>query len=224
MRSDSVLKPASRPRPHWHSVAHRFPADRDCLTSFLAYESAELLAGVKPGSLINLVNRPHHCGRNFYQLWQECGVEVLAQSGLVGRVLVDRGASLLLLIYTPQLLEALLEKPSTRAMLRRAGYHRLDEMAVILDQLQERCQQGEGFPHEIGIFLGYPLKDVAAFLGWVTIPLTVQGPWKIYGAPESSLDLAAAHQRCRERMVRKLARCCRPEECLSSPRKTFAFN
>ena len=211
-------------QPHWHTVARRFPEARDCLTSFLAYETAEILAGAKPANLINLIDRPHHCGRNFYRLWKAYGPALLGQSGLVGRVLVDRGASLLLLVYKPRLLSELLAKPAVAAMLRRAGYAGSEEIAPVLEQLGERCQGGEGFPHEIGIFLGYPLKDVAAFLGWVALPFTVQGPWKIYGQPEKSLDLAATHRRCRERMVRKLARCGRPEECLSQTRQRFASN
>ena len=211
-------------QPHWHTVARRFPEARDCLTSFLAYETAEILAGAKPANLINLIDRPHHCGRNFYRLWQECGKEILTQSGLVGRVLVDRGDSLLLLVYEPQLLTALLAKPAVAAMLRRAGYAEGGGIAPVLEQLGARCRAGEGFPHEIGIFLGYPLKDVAAFLGWVALPFTVQGPWKIYGQPEKSLDLAACHRRCRERMLRKLAHCGRPEECLAVPRQRFACN
>jgi len=211
-------------QPHWHSVSRRFPEARDCLASFLAYESAEVLAGTKPANLINLVDRDHHCGRNLYRLWKESGRALLGQSGLVCRELIDRGDSLLLLVYAPPLLDALLQRPTTRAMLHRAGYAQAEDTAAVLAELQERCRVGEGFPHEIGIFLGYPLKDVAAFLGWVAIPFTVQGPWKIYGQPEMSLDLAATHKRCRERMVRKLARCCRPEECLCSPRKRFAIN
>lgn len=211
-------------QPHWHTVTRRFPAARDCLASFLAYESAEILAGAKPASLINLVDRPHHCGRNFYRLWKEYGPALFEKSGLVGRELVDRGDSLLLLVYAPALLDALLLRPATRAMLHRAGYAQAGETTAMLAELQERCRAGEGFPHEIGIFLGYPLKDVAAFLGWVALPFTVQGPWKIYGQPEKSLDLAATHQRCREGMVRKLARCRRPEECLAVPRKCVTSN
>lgn len=201
-------------QPHWHTVIRRFPAARDCLASFLAYEAAEILAGAKPANLINLVDRPHHCGRNFYRLWKECGPALLEQSGLVGRELIDRGDSLLLFVYAPQLLDTQLRRPATRAMLHRAGYAPAAETAAVLAELQERCQVGEGFPHEIGIFLGYPLKDVAAFLGWVAIPFTVQGPWKIYGQPEMSLDLAATHRRCRCQMVQRLARCTTPVECL----------
>lgn len=224
MRSDSLRQVANRPRPHLHAVLRRFPAARDCLASFLAYESAEILAGAKPASLINLVDRPHHCGRNFYRLWKECGAALLEKSGLVGRELVDRGDSLLLLVYAPDLLEALLLRPATLAMLHRAGYAQTEGLPAVLAELQGRCRAGEGFPHEIGIFLGYPLKDVAAFLGWAAIPFTVQGPWKIYGQPEKSLDLAATHQLCRDGMLRHLQSCGRPEECLTLSRKRFAIN
>jgi len=214
MRHASPRQPADRPQPHWPAIARRFPAARDCLASFLAYETAEVLAGVKPANLINLVDRPHTCGRNFYRLWQECGRELLARGGLVGRELVDRGTSVLLLVYAAPLLNDLLAQPSVRAMLRRAGYRHLEEPAAVLDQLQERCRRGDGFPHEIGIFLGYPLKDVAAFLGWVALPFTAQGAWKIFGQPEQSLRLAATHRRCRDRMVHRLATCSTPFECL----------
>ncbi|WP_255396957.1 DUF3793 family protein [Geobacter sp. DSM 9736] len=42
---------------------------------------------------------------------------------------------------------------------------------------------GKSFPHEIGIFLGYSLKDVIGFMGWAPLPFTCQGPWKIFGDP-----------------------------------------
>jgi hypothetical protein len=200
--------------PRWLSLADRFPEARDCLASFLAYECAEVLAGSKPSNLINLVDRPHPCGRNFYRLWREYGAGLLARSGLTSRVLVDRGDSLLLLVYTPSQLEALLAKPAVKAMLRRAGYGRREEPAAILDQLAARCRQTRDFPHEIGIILGYPLKDVAAFMGWIKLPFAAQGAWKIYGQAEESLRLAACHRRCRNRMAKRLETCSTPVDCL----------
>lgn len=216
MRSDLPRPDSRRSQPHWPSLMRRFASGRECLASFLAYESAEILDGTKPANLINLVDRPHPCGRNFYRLWLECGPEILSRSGLVGRVLVDRGNSLLLLVYAPALLDSLLAQPAARAMLRRAGYPSPEAPAAVLAQLEERCRQGHDFPHEIGIFLGYPLKDVAAFLGWVALPFAAQGPWKIYGQSERSLQLAATHRRCRDRMLCRLAACATPLECLQA--------
>lgn len=41
---------------------------------------------------------------------------------------------------------------------------------------------GEGtIPHEIGVFLGYPLKDVLGFLGYPSLKLTKINGWRVYG-------------------------------------------
>lgn len=200
--------------PTWHEVVGRFPDEQDCLASFLAYETAEILAGEKPANLINLVDREHHCGRNFYRLWKRYGTALLARSGLACRELIDRGDSLLLLIHAPLQLQRLLAQENVTVLLRRAGYPAPGSSTAILAELEERIRQRQGFPHEIGIFLGYPLKDVVAFMGWIPLPFTCQGPWKIYGSPEQSLALAECHRSCRNRMVRQLARCTTPVECL----------
>jgi hypothetical protein len=73
---------------------------------------------------------------------------------------------------------------------------------------------GRAFPHEIGVFLGYPLKDVAAFMGWVRIPFACQGPWKIYGDPRESLRLAETFRCCRRSMAQRLTCCASPLDCL----------
>jgi len=39
----------------------------------------------------------------------------------------------------------------------------------------------ECIPHEIGIFLGYPLKDVIGFMGHPSLKLTKINGWNVYG-------------------------------------------
>jgi hypothetical protein len=201
-------------RPLWQELARRFPDPRDCLSAFIALETAELQAGVKPASLINVVNRPRSCGRNLYTLWREHGPALLRDSPLRVRELCDRGDALLLLFYREEHLEALLRQGGSRALLRRAGYAEPLTAVSALEQLAARLRDG-GFPHEIGIFLGYPLKDVAAFMGWARLPFTCQGPWRIYGRAEESLRLAEQFRRCRHQMARQLACCSSPADCLA---------
>ena len=52
----------------------------------------------------------------------------------------------------------------------------------------------ESFPHEIGFFLGYPVKDVLGFMGILNIPLTFNGPWKVYGEKQASLQVVKSHR------------------------------
>jgi hypothetical protein len=41
-------------------------------------------------------------------------------------------------------------------------------------------------PDEIGIFLGYPLKDVMGFIGHASLKLTKVNGWRVYGDPRIS--------------------------------------
>lgn len=189
--------------PTWHQLSRRFAGERDCLAAFLAMETAEVLAGVKPANLINLADRPQSCGRNLFRLWQRHGHSLLAASGLNWRELPGRRGGVLLLIYHTKTLTELLARPATQAVLTRVGYANPANPAAALEQLSQRLRQ-QAFPHEIGVFLGYPLKDVAAFLGWVKLPYTCQALWRIYGKPEASLALAEVFRQSRCRMAQRL--------------------
>jgi hypothetical protein len=172
-------------------------------------ESAEILEGLKPANLVNITNREQPCGRNLYQLWLKWGDNLLAPSGLKVRVLRLSTDSLLLFVYHEKTLTSLVAERRVATMLKKAGYPCPENLEVTLEELEKRIGEGS-FPHEVGIFLGYPLKDVAAFMGWAAIPFTCQGPWKIYGDPRLSLQLAERHRDCRRRMAWQMASCDNP--------------
>lgn len=202
-------------RPGWQVLSAQFPDDRECLASFLVLEVAEVLQGAKPANLVSIANRSRTCGRNPYLLWKEHGAALIAESGLAVRELVDRGSSILLLLYRPEALDELLAKKSVAVILGKVGYPDCSDREAVLQELTCRVA-GEGFPHEIGVFLGYPLKDVVGFLGWARLNFTCQGPWKIFGEPSQSLSLARVHRECRCLMSQRLAAGCSPLECLRS--------
>jgi hypothetical protein len=165
----------ARPRPMWQELSRQFPDDRDCLACYLALETAEVLEGVKPANLVNVVNKPRSCGRNIYVLWKNQGSALLQHSGLEAIEFVDRGDSVLLFLYRRSELMALLARRSVAIILRKAGYTDPANLEKTLVQLQARFSKGD-FPHEIGVFLGYPLKDVIGFMGWAQLPFSSQGP------------------------------------------------
>lgn len=219
IKADTRVIAGNRPRafedarPGWQELSGNFPDDRDCLASFLVLEVAEVLQGVKPANLVSIANRRRSCGRNLYRLWKEHGIALLSESGLAVRQLADRGNSVLLLLYRPEALAALLSLRSVSVILGKAGYPQTLDQEAVLGELEKRVA-GEGFPHEIGVFLGYPLKDVVGFMGWAPLSFTCQGPWKIFGDPRASLDLARTHRQCRSSMSRQLASGCDPYVCL----------
>ncbi len=201
-------------RPVWQHLSMKFPDGRDCLAAFLALETAEVLWGSKPGNLISIVNRQRPCGRNLYALWDSYGIGLMEEFGLKFRELADNAGHRLLLIYHEESMDALLAQKKVAAVLARAGYRAPSDRKLTLDALQEKMTAG-GFPHEIGVFLGYPLKDVVGFMGWVQLPFSCQGPWKIFGRPDESLQLAELHRVCRCRMAELLSCGAPPLNCVS---------
>lgn len=208
-----LTSPSQKRRDTWADISHRFTDDRDCLASFLALHAAEVLAGEKPGNLFNIVNRPRACGKNLYRAWKEHGLSLIEQAGLTSLILRDDNESLLLYVYDVTRLNAVLAHPGALALLRRSGYQTPPTGEEVLSELQRRIS-GPIFPHEIGIFLGYPLKDVAAFIGYARLPFACQAAWRIYGNPTQSLELAERFVTSRRNMATRLKVCKDPLECL----------
>lgn len=195
-----------KPSVRTSHILERFDNPLDCLTAHLMLECAEVLAGAKPANLISLVNRTRSCGRNIYHLWQRHHEELATRlDGLNFIVLQSRERALLLLCYNQTHLEGHLSHAGIRALLQKAGYEAGASGELLLKELCRRIGESDSFPHEIGLFIGYPAKDVAAFMGLVKLPFTCQGPWKIFGNPERSLGLAEQHRCCRQRMGELLA-------------------
>jgi hypothetical protein len=209
-------------RTTWRDIADLFCDPRECLASYLALEAAEVLAGVKPANLISIPDQVSPCGQNPCQLWREYGQEIIGTTTLEVHELAVRDNSVLILLYRPEALNNLLESASVRAILRRAGYTDDVDLDSMIDRLAHRINSGT-FPHEIGIFLGYPLKDVAGFMGLAKIPFACQGPWKIYGDPSVSLKIAETYRWCRRRMAEGLVTCASPFECLDSHSREHFF-
>ncbi len=95
-------------------------------------------------------------------------------------------------IYNHDLLARRLADPSTAAFLRQFGYggmgpeEALDRLST---RLHSECQlvgtasakrRRLAFPHEIGVFLGYPQPDVESFIERDGCDCLLIGSWKVY--------------------------------------------
>lgn len=99
-------------------------------------------------------------------------------------------------------LEAYLFLPEVRAFLKKFGYT-YSSAGEALEQLEGRMN-GE-FPHEIGVFLGYPLADVCGFLhdpnGCVLC-----GCWKVYANADEAAKTFERFRRCSACICRHMQR------------------
>ena len=56
----------------------------------------------------------------------------------------------------------------------------------------------EGFPHEIGLFLGYPPSDVECFMKDPYKGVKCCGCWKAYSEPEKAVKIFRKYKQCTE--------------------------
>lgn len=160
----------------------------------LIEHGALTLAGLKPASLFRFHSRDREV---FIAHFLACRDE-LARCGL--RLIILKGCkrsdSYLVCLYRERELAALLSQPEYRCFLLTMGYQPWDGVRGCLRQLATRlCLEAE-FPHEVGLFLGYPLEDVAGFIAHGGKYYTYCGCWKCYGDPEEARRRFARYRRC----------------------------
>lgn len=89
-----------------------------------------------------------------------------------------------------------IRKPGTAEFLHRCGYENM-EMMHVLGHLKERLASGDGFPHEIGLFLGYPLGDVIGFIQNAGQNYEFRGYWKVYTNAGETARMFEKYKKCR---------------------------
>lgn len=89
--------------------------------------------------------------------------EKLNCKGVYLELLSGREGRFLIYAYRPDKLRQDLSAPRVRGLLSAYGYS-CTSLTACLDRLKTRLAKCPCFPHEIGIFLGYPIDDVIGFI------------------------------------------------------------
>lgn len=65
-------------------------------------------------------------------------------------------------------------------------------------EMGRRWRASGQIPHEIGLALGYPVKDVLGFMELLPLDNTACCGWRVYGDPKPSLQKSQAFQKARQ--------------------------
>jgi hypothetical protein len=149
----------------------------------LVRHAAPTLAGLKAGNLISCRTSDGLHLMQQIQSWNQ----ILNGKGVVITILSVRDNLYLLYVHRPNLVTKHLQQQESLRILCPLGYADCPVQEAIL-HLQERLAQQSDFPHEIGLFLGYPIQDVEAFIQQNGCNGLYDGCWKVY------TDLAQAQQ------------------------------
>lgn len=148
------------------------------------------LAGMKTGNLFNCTFSDHVEMRNCIRCWNR----VLVKKGLRVLPLRYSESRALVYVYRPARLSQDLRCDMADKILLERGYDKCTPEQCIIE-LMKRLKKTEDFPHEIGLFLGYPPEDVQGFIENRTACKLV-GTWKVYGDADAAQKLFAKYKKC----------------------------
>lgn len=162
-----------------------------------AFQCAPVLFGIKPSNLLILKkgqiqkvrNLMVKVGVHFYRLCQDEKREIW-------------------FVYWPETMRYLLGRKDVRLFLEEQGYESLD-LIPLLKRTGERYrayqENSSGFPHELGILLGYPVADVRGFILHNGQKYLCTGYWKVYENEENAKRIFSLYEEAKRRIIAFLA-------------------
>lgn len=170
----------------------------------LAIHGAPVLSGLKVSNLIMIPNQ-----------WKDAISWILKDTHLKLYLLYIGEEKSALFMYHPQQLAQYLMQPQTFGMLRKMGYVETSFEGLVT-KLAERYtdfRHGKrGFPHEMGLFLGYPTEDVKGFIENKGKNFLYAGYWKVYEDIAQKIQLFQAFDKARETLLGLMANGFRMQE------------
>lgn len=163
----------------------------------LALQCAPFIMGLKISNLLVIPNE-HVDGL----------MRLLKNADIFYSILLVTGEKTTLLLYKPKQLERYFKDKRVRRLLYKLGYTQFG-LAQLLNVFKERyiaCRMsGENFPHEMGLFLGYPVEDVEGFIQNNGENFLYTGYWKVYENAAEKAALFERFERAKEILIINIA-------------------
>lgn len=152
---------------------------------------APTLAGLKTG---NIFQYPYENKQELIRFLRRLN-ERLAPKGIrvVPMRITQKRA--LLYLFRPNKLGKDLSAAPAACLLKSRGYCP-ENCEQCVATLGKKLRQEEAFPHEIGLFLGYPPEDVEGFIQHGAAASKCTGCWKVYGDEEAAKKTFAQYKKC----------------------------
>ena len=152
------------------------------------------LEGIKVSSLVNF--------KTYHEAWKNCKIEVKNNLAICFFELKATQRNTLVLFYNPFLLQDALFNENHQRFLSKFGYEDFN-IDSALNHLRARFESA--CPHEIGIFLGYPLGDVECFSTRSNEPCLAVGYWKVYSDLDGASEIFRLYDSIKNKHREKLS-------------------
>ena len=159
----------------------------------LALQCAPLLAGLKISNMLSI------CRKLYKNV-----TDILEDSGISYYILRETDKKIIMLLYNERQMESHFLRKDVRRFLGALGYTDFSINALLERFAKRYCDNignGEAFPHEMGVFLGYPLEDVKGFISNQGKNFLYSGYWKVYANMQQKVQIFQKFEYAREFMI-----------------------
>ena len=163
--------------------------------------AAPTLAGLKTGNLFTVDYTDRQS--SLREIRQINGI--LSPAGLAAVPLRFSEKRILLYVYRRSALLSDLSDPERARLLCSLGY-KATGIGSCISELRRRLLSGGDFPHEIGLFLGYPTEDVIGFMTDRSSGCKLIGTWRVYGDEASAREKFEQFNKCTRSYIEQFSK------------------
>lgn len=170
--------------------------DKKHIETKLALQCAPLITGIKISNLLIVSTEDEGNVRT-----------ILKRTGISHYRLLRQDNKTTYLLFYRSKLSAYLQDSEVQEMLSKNGYE-TDSLGQIMRRFQKRYEtymsEGEQFPHEMGLLLGYPVEDVIGFMENNGKNYLYSGYWKVYSDVSTKKALFQKYEDAVDDVIRLL--------------------
>ncbi|SHK78778.1 Protein of unknown function [Clostridium cavendishii DSM 21758] len=166
--------------------------DTEYMKRLVTYLIAPVLTGIKPSSTITLNDEK----RKLCSRFLEYGDEFIKSLDLNYKIMKTSPKGIVILVYNKSQLEKYIYINKNKQFLCKLGYGQDFSLEKCLSCLKTKFEALE-FPHEAGVFLGFPLEDVIEFMN-NNKNFLCSGYWRVYHNENSARELFRLYDKSKE--------------------------
>ncbi len=181
--------------------------DIEYLFSVIVCSAGPTLTKEKTSSLIVFKNSNI---RNLQDIWHKCKEQIEEPLNISYFELKNDEKGTAVLFYNKEELECSIKNSRNMNFLKRFGYSEKMSLHQCLVLLSSRFENT--CPHEIGIFLGYPVEDVALFIKCPNKKCKMVGYWKVYHNLEEAKKIFNKYDEIKYNIIRLMMNGIKPTD------------
>lgn len=150
---------------------------------------APTLCEIKAGNMFFVKNQDY--SESSFEDWKK----TFFSRGIISFAIRLSESSTAILVCNVCKVRKILADCIVQAYLCQKNYH-CSGVVDFVDEFTSRVQKCQGFPHEIGVILGYPVEDVIEFENHQGHDCKYCGQWKSYSDVENARECHCRYKNC----------------------------